>query len=132
SKSYGLKALEPLYMGQDLRTGDITEGGASVVAYANYCMARDNGQAAEAAEILASSEDYNHYDCRSTLRLRDSLLPRATERGVRIGQQRGEEPEELREAPALAQEQRIEEHVRTRLAAAHQAGTELAPEDQAL
>src|SRR5699024_6934170 len=82
-RRYGLKALEPLYMGQDLRTGDITEGGASVVAYANYCMARDNGQAAEAAEILASIEDYNHYDCRSTLGLRDWLLQRATERGVR-------------------------------------------------
>lgn len=132
SKSYGLKALEPLYMGDDLRTGDITEGGASVVAYANYCMARDNGQDQEAAQILDSIEDYNHYDCRSTLRLRDWLARLATERGVRLGEQPEQEPEELREVPALPEERAIEEHVRTRLAAAQQTGGELTPEDQGL
>ncbi|WP_434081493.1 ribonuclease H-like domain-containing protein [Sanguibacter sp. Z1732] len=85
SKSYGLKALEPLYMGSDLRTGDITAGGASVVAYANYCMARDTGQSDEATRILASIEDYNHYDCRSTWRLRDCCWPGRTNAGYAWG-----------------------------------------------
>ncbi|MGC0141397.1 MULTISPECIES: TM0106 family RecB-like putative nuclease [unclassified Pseudactinotalea] len=132
SKSYGLKALEPLYMGSDLRTGDITAGGASVVAYANYCMARDTGQSDEATRILASIEDYNHYDCRSTWRLRDWLLARADERGVRVGQQPEAEPEELREIEPLPQEKEIDDFVRARIAESLRTGTELSQEHQAL
>ncbi|HEY8700740.1 MAG TPA: TM0106 family RecB-like putative nuclease [Arthrobacter sp.] len=72
--SYSIKKLEPLYMGDNLRTGDVKDAGASVVAYAGYCAARDDGDAGRAAEILASISDYNEYDCLSTLRLRDWLL----------------------------------------------------------
>ncbi len=72
--SYSIKKLEPLYMGDHLRSGDVKDAGASVVAYAAYCAARDSGDAAEAQRILESISDYNEYDCLSTLRLRDWLL----------------------------------------------------------
>ncbi|WP_104138697.1 TM0106 family RecB-like putative nuclease [Arthrobacter sp. ZGTC131] len=74
--SYSIKKLEPLYMGNNLRSGDVKDAGASVVAYAAYCTARDGGPGtqAEAAAILASISDYNEYDCLSTLRLRAWLL----------------------------------------------------------
>ncbi|MGO4188926.1 TM0106 family RecB-like putative nuclease [Pseudarthrobacter sp. TAF60_1] len=72
--SYSIKKLEPLYMGANLRSGEVKDAGASVVAYAAYCAARDGGDTAEAARILASISDYNEYDCLSTLRLRDWLL----------------------------------------------------------
>ncbi|GGH96509.1 TM0106 family RecB-like putative nuclease [Arthrobacter liuii] len=72
--SYSIKKLEPLYMGDNLRSGDVKDAGASVVAYAAYCAARDEGHQDEAASILASISDYNQYDCLSTLRLRDWLL----------------------------------------------------------
>jgi uncharacterized protein len=72
--SYSIKKLEPLYMGDNLRSGDVKDAGASVVAYAAYCAARDTGRQEEAEKILASISDYNRYDCLSTLRLRDWLL----------------------------------------------------------
>ncbi|HET8880122.1 MAG TPA: TM0106 family RecB-like putative nuclease [Arthrobacter sp.] len=81
--SYSIKKLEPLYMGTNLRSGDVKDAGASVVAYAHYCQARDAGRAEEAAAILAGISDYNQYDCLSTLKLRDWLLARADERGIR-------------------------------------------------
>ncbi|MBG6225850.1 uncharacterized protein IWX63_002433 [Arthrobacter sp. CAN_A2] len=73
-RSYSLKKLEPLYMGGTPRAGDVTDAGASVVAYAAYCAARDAGDSTAAAEILAGISDYNRYDCLSTLGLRDWLL----------------------------------------------------------
>lgn len=82
--SYSIKKLEPLYMGGNLRSGDVKDAGASVVAYAAYCAARDEGRRAEADTILASISDYNRYDCLSTLRLRDWLLE--------VGQQAGSAP----------------------------------------
>lgn len=78
--SYSIKKLEPFYMGENTRSGDVKDAGASVVAYANYCKARDAGlagdteQVQEATKILASISDYNEYDCLSTLRLRDWLF----------------------------------------------------------
>ncbi|NVM98279.1 TM0106 family RecB-like putative nuclease [Arthrobacter sp. SDTb3-6] len=77
--SYSIKKLEPFYMPAG-RVGEVTNAGASVVAYAEYCAARDAGRAgdtaraAEARETLASIGAYNEYDCLSTLRLRDWLL----------------------------------------------------------
>ncbi|MDR6436985.1 uncharacterized protein J2790_002128 [Paenarthrobacter nicotinovorans] len=82
ANSYSIKKLEPLYMGQHLRSGDVTDAGASVVAYADYCTARDNGNAGEAAAILEGIRDYNEYDCLSTLELRNWLLARAAERSI--------------------------------------------------
>lgn len=83
--SYSIKKLEPLYMGTNLRSGDVKDAGASVVAYAHYCEARDAGRDEDAARILAGISDYNEYDCLSTLELRNWLLQRAKERGIGPG-----------------------------------------------
>ncbi|WP_082469941.1 TM0106 family RecB-like putative nuclease [Curtobacterium sp. S6] len=76
--SYSIKKLEPLYMGKNLRSGDVTDAAASVVAYSEYCTARDTGHPDRAREILSAIGDYNEYDCLSTLRLRDWLLTLAS------------------------------------------------------
>ncbi|MGO4806354.1 TM0106 family RecB-like putative nuclease [Arthrobacter sp. 2MCAF15] len=83
--SYSIKKLEPLYMGTNLRSGDVKDAGASVVAYAHYCDAQDNERPEEAGKILASISDYNEYDCLSTLELRNWLLDLAQERGISQG-----------------------------------------------
>jgi predicted RecB family nuclease len=83
--SYSIKKLEPLYMGANLRSGDVKDAGASVVAYAQYCEARDAKRDAEAATILAGISDYNEYDCLSTLELRNWLLGLARERHLGPG-----------------------------------------------
>jgi uncharacterized protein len=82
SESVGLKALEPLYMGPQLRSGDVTTAADSITQYARYCQLRSEGHSEEAATVLKEIEDYNHYDCRSTRALRDWLLMRAFESGV--------------------------------------------------
>ncbi len=82
TKNYSLKSLEPLYMGSELRTGDVTTATDSITMYARYCDLRTEGREDEAATVLKEIEDYNHYDCRSTRKLRDWLLGRAFESGV--------------------------------------------------
>lgn len=76
-QSYSIKKMEPLYMGADLRGGtgpaQVVDAGASVVAYANYTAALVNGDQAAAQQIADSILDYNHYDCRSTLKLSEWL-----------------------------------------------------------
>ncbi|KAA0022519.1 TM0106 family RecB-like putative nuclease [Antrihabitans cavernicola] len=81
-RSYSIKKLEPLYMGEQLRDGDVTDAAGSIVAYAEYCDLRDNERADDAAIALNGIADYNEYDCVSTLRLRDWLLSLAAESGV--------------------------------------------------
>lgn len=74
-RSYSIKKLEPLYMGDRLRDADgVTDGGASVVAYAEAAAMRAAGDEAGWAERMAALADYNRYDCESTWRLRDWLL----------------------------------------------------------
>ncbi len=68
-RSRSIKKLEPLYMGDELRTGDVTTAAASVVAYADYTALRDAGRGDEADALLRGIADYNRYDCVSTLRL---------------------------------------------------------------
>ncbi|MGV0645583.1 TM0106 family RecB-like putative nuclease [Mycolicibacterium sp. XJ879] len=80
--SYSLKALEPLYMGSELRTGEVTNAAASITQYERYRTLLDEDRTDEAAGVLKEIEDYNEYDCRSTRRLRDWLLLRAFENGV--------------------------------------------------
>ncbi|ORW02434.1 TM0106 family RecB-like putative nuclease [Mycobacterium kyorinense] len=80
--SFSLKALEPLFMGQQLRSGDVTTAADSITQYARFCELRADGCADEAATVLKEIEDYNHYDCRSTRALRDWLLMRAFECGI--------------------------------------------------
>src|SRR5690606_18158722 len=62
-----------LYMGDELRSGDVTTAAASIVAYAEYTSLRDAGREDEAAALLRDIADYNRYDCVSTLRLLDWL-----------------------------------------------------------
>jgi len=80
--NYSLKSLEPLYMGSELRDGEVTTATDSITMYAKYCELRAEGRDAEAANVLKEIEDYNRYDCRSTRKLRDWLLGRAFESGV--------------------------------------------------
>ena len=85
--SYSLKALEPLYMGDDLRTG-VTNAADSVTEYAKACEARVSGDELERVRILDEIADYNCYDCRSTRRLRDwlrSMAAEAARRRLRAG-----------------------------------------------
>lgn len=80
--SFSLKALEPLYLGTQPRSGDVTTAADSINSYARYCELRAAGRIDEAATVLKEIEGYNHYDCRSTRALRDWLLMRAWEAGV--------------------------------------------------
>ncbi|WP_284255175.1 TM0106 family RecB-like putative nuclease [Pseudolysinimonas kribbensis] len=82
ANSYSLKKVEQLYMGDELRTGDVTNAADSVQQYVDYCQARDAGRTEEAQRLLAEIADYNRYDCVSTLRLRDWLLGLADAHGV--------------------------------------------------
>ena len=82
TENYSIKSLEPLYMGTELREGEVTKATDSITEYARYCTLRDAGRHDEAATVLKEIEDYNRYDCRSTHRLRDWLINRAFEAGV--------------------------------------------------
>ncbi|WP_395638819.1 TM0106 family RecB-like putative nuclease [Pseudolysinimonas sp.] len=80
--SYSIKKLEPLYMGDEVRVGDLVKGDESIQFYVDYTELRDEGRTAEAAAKLEEIRAYNEYDCVSTHRLRDWLLERARENGV--------------------------------------------------
>jgi predicted RecB family nuclease len=82
TESYSIKYLEPLYMGNELRSGEVTTATDSITQYARYCALRDEGRTHDAEIVLKDIEDYNRYDCRSTRRLRDWLMARAIECGV--------------------------------------------------
>lgn len=82
SRSYSLKKLEPLYMGEQLRESDVTTAGDSIIAYAESRRLEAGGEHAAAQHILDEIGDYNRYDCVSTLRLRDWLVERAAGAGV--------------------------------------------------
>jgi len=74
SRSYSIKKLEPLYMGADYRDGDgVVSAVDSISAYVEAAAAMRAGDPAGQAR-LDQVADYNEYDCRSTLRLRDWLL----------------------------------------------------------
>jgi uncharacterized protein len=82
ASSYSIKKLEPLYMGSELRNEDgVTSGGASILAYQQYRELKESDPAA-AQQRLDDLEDYNRYDCLSTLRLRAWLMERARDAGV--------------------------------------------------
>ena len=86
TRSYSIKKLEPLYMGEQLRDEDgVTSGAQSVTEYAEASAQLASDDAVERAEgrrRLEAIADYNRYDCLSTLRLRDWLLGIAVEHGV--------------------------------------------------
>jgi len=83
SRSYSIKKLEPLYMGTDVRTSDVQRGDDSIVRYVEARAYADAGDDAAAAAVLDDLADYNRYDCVSTLKLRDWLVDRAREAGLR-------------------------------------------------
>ncbi len=82
--SYSIKKLEPLYMGQDLRVGEVKAGGDSIEVYHQFVQARLEGRVVEADRLLEEIRAYNEYDCVSTLRLRDWLLAQAAAHAVTI------------------------------------------------
>lgn len=79
-RSYSLKKLEPLYMAT-ARAG-VTTAADSIVEYAQAVAARDAGRTGDWQDRLRAIEVYNHYDCDSTLGLRDWLLNRLGEVGL--------------------------------------------------
>ncbi len=74
SSSYSLKKLEPLYMGDQTREGEVTTAADSITEYAQACDLRDAGDAAGWQDRLDAIGEYNRYDCVSTRGLRDWLL----------------------------------------------------------
>ncbi|WP_353826515.1 TM0106 family RecB-like putative nuclease [Agromyces sp. SYSU T0242] len=91
SRSYSIKKLEPLYMGDELREADVKSGGDSILEYVRARELQATGgvdpstglSGDEAAQhVLDDLAEYNRYDCVSTLRLRDWLLGLARARGV--------------------------------------------------
>ncbi|MDR6970966.1 uncharacterized protein J2W45_001276 [Leifsonia shinshuensis] len=93
SRSYSIKKLEPLYMGDELRQSEVTNGADSITEYANARDLIALGRLDEAQPLLDALGEYNRYDCVSTLRLRDWLLARAAENGIPIGAAPAEEAE---------------------------------------
>lgn len=82
SRSYSIKKLEPLYMGEDVRTSDVQKGDDSIVQYVAARELMAAGGQPEADAVLADLADYNRYDCVSTRRLRNWLIDIARQHGV--------------------------------------------------
>ncbi|MFT4124021.1 MAG: TM0106 family RecB-like putative nuclease [Microbacteriaceae bacterium] len=86
TRSYSIKKLEPLYMGDELRDEEgVTSAVASIEQYVAFRAARDAGQDATAERLLGEIAEYNRYDVVSTHRLRDWMLCLAAEHGVAPG-----------------------------------------------
>lgn len=83
SRSYSIKKLEPLYMGDEVRLSDVQKGDDSIVKYVEARAFIDADDEAAGRAILDDLADYNRYDCVSTRRLRDWLVERAREAGLR-------------------------------------------------
>ena len=62
SRSYSIKKLEPLYMGDDVRTSDVQKGDDSIVQYVAARQLAAAGETADADAVLADLADYNRYD----------------------------------------------------------------------
>src|SRR5215207_11398392 len=70
-------------MGDEVRTSDVQKGDDSIVRYVEARALRDDGETTAAEESVDDLADYNRYDCVSTRRLRDWLVDRAREAGLR-------------------------------------------------
>ncbi|MFJ4998053.1 TM0106 family RecB-like putative nuclease [Microbacterium sp. NPDC088619] len=82
TRSYSIKKLEPLYMGEDVRTSDVQKGDDSIVQYVAARELAAAGEQQEADAVFADLADYNRYDCVSTRRLRNWLIDIARKEGV--------------------------------------------------
>jgi len=71
--SYSIKKLEPLYMKRRV-DADVAAGDASIAAYHEYRAFMADQEYEQAAQRRKALENYNEYDCLSTLLLRDWLL----------------------------------------------------------
>ena len=98
SRSYSIKKLEPLYMGDEVRTSDVQRGDDSIVKYVEARALAADGDTTAAQRVLDDLADYNRYDCVSTRRLRDWLVERARESGAVPA--RGAEPDEQAYEPS--------------------------------
>lgn len=98
SRSYSIKKLEPLYMGDEVRTSDVQRGDDSIVRYVEARALAADGSVEAAQAVLDDLADYNRYDCVSTRRLRDWLVDRARESGAVPA--RGAEPDEQAYEPS--------------------------------
>ncbi len=86
-RSYSIKKLEPLYMGDELRADDgVTTAADSIVQYNSAQEELLAGHTDAATQIFDDIADYNRYDCVSTLRLHEWLLGLGEQRGVLPGQ----------------------------------------------
>lgn len=93
---YSLKNLEAFYM--EKREGDVKTAGESVIMYERWRESQE-------PNLLQEIEDYNKFDCVSTLRLRDWLLAvRPTEATWFLKSAENDEAKEQRRADA---EQRV-------------------------
>jgi predicted RecB family nuclease len=79
--SYSLKALEPIYMSDKERMG-VKTAADSVLEYAKYCNLIAKEDFEKAKVKLADIAQYNEYDCKATLGLRNWLLGLAKENDV--------------------------------------------------
>lgn len=130
--SYSIKKLEPLYMAEEDRAGmEVTAGDASVVEYHAYRALVAKGEKEEAATRLKGLEEYNRYDCISTLALRDWLLQLAEQAGIAadiapVAKEVSGEPDEEQDATVLALRERSGPDQRARRTADEQAYAMLA------
>lgn len=127
TESYSIKYLEPLYMGNELRSGEVTTATDSITQYAKYCELQADGRTDDAAVVLKEIEGYNRYDCRSTRRLRDWLMARAIESEV---PPRG--PLQVGDATAQATVEVADDVERTLMAYAGDGTEERTPEQTAV
>ena len=81
SRSYSIKKLEPLYMGDELRESDVTNAADSITEYAVAMTLGASGDPVAKQHKLDQIADYNRYDCVSTLHLRDWMLGIARSNG---------------------------------------------------
>ncbi len=81
SRSYSIKKLEPLYMGDERRTG-VDNAADSITEYADARALILAGEVVDGQAKLDAIADYNRYDCVSTLKLRDWLLELGAAHGV--------------------------------------------------
>jgi len=86
SRSYSIKKLEPLYMGDDVRTSDVQKGDDSIVQYVAARELAAAGAETQAQQVFDDLADYNRYDCVSTRRLRNWLIEIAKDKGVHPAQ----------------------------------------------
>ncbi len=94
--AYSLKNVEHLY--RPARSGDVTDAGASVAVYDEWC---ESGQAQDWHEspLLKAIRDYNEDDCVSTWELAEWLRARQAEAGLAYVHADATRPEGITEQP---------------------------------